>query len=292
MRVAYVINRFPNQPPAVLNQITGLIDRGVSVELFALGEDREGIRHGVYDRYDLSSRATCFSTPRRQWLHRALRVAQSMPATLITQPRAAAHALQAARAWPAQRGIILHYLQEIRASGTPPYDVVHCQWGDIGNICVPAKFLWKAKLLVSFRGRDFHALPKRHGAGIYSKMFDTADGVTVVSEQGRETLLELGCPPEKLVKHYSGTQVRRIPFRERSMSDREPVRLISVARLLELKGIQWAIRCLQTLKRANQRVEYHIVGDGEMRGSLQKLAVAGCTRLVRQADARRCDAVT
>ena len=83
-----------------------------------------------------------------------------------------------------------------------------------------------------------------HGDDCYRMLFEVADAVTYNCEHARSRLLELGCPPQKLAKYTSALDVDRFPFRERRLEPGEPIRILTVARLTEKKGIDVALRAV------------------------------------------------
>jgi len=93
-----------------------------------------------------------------------------------------------------------------------------------------------------------------------------------VSEFWKQRLISLGCPGEKLTVHHMGVCVERFVFRERRPST-GTVRLLSVCRLVEKKGIDCAIHGVAALMKLwpERNVLYNIIGDGPERDSLKTL---------------------
>jgi colanic acid/amylovoran biosynthesis glycosyltransferase len=152
------------------------------------------------------------------------------------------------------------------------FDLVHCQFGCVARTHWRAKTLWKAKLIVSFRGHDFSSLPRLFGPGMYRELFQEVDAVMVVCRYAVDKLLHLGCPPEKLAVHYSGTDVADFAFHPRSPDHDGRVRLLTVARLEESKGLEFALRAVAELvHRRGLDLRYTIVGSGSLRRSLELL---------------------
>src|SRR5439155_16663336 len=83
----------------------------------------------------------------------------------------------------------LSHLAGVRRS----YDVLHAHFGPTGNSFRFARELWHAPLVVSLHGYDFSTLPRRQGAGLYRRLFDTAEAVTVNSRFTRAQVSRLGC---------------------------------------------------------------------------------------------------
>mgnify|MGYP006928203217 CR=1 FL=1 len=66
MRIAMIVDRFPALSETfVLDQITGLLDLGHEVEIFARGSSDETVVHPAVDRYDLRDRVHVLDIPVR-----------------------------------------------------------------------------------------------------------------------------------------------------------------------------------------------------------------------------------
>jgi colanic acid/amylovoran biosynthesis glycosyltransferase len=62
-----------------------------------------------------------------------------------------------------------------------------------------------------------------------------------------------------------GIRVEKYPFFERILKPGEAVRIISVARCIEKKGIQYGIEATEILYRSGFPVQYVIIGDGPLK---------------------------
>ena len=91
-----------------------------------------------------------------------------------------------------------------------------------------------------------------------------------VSGFWRDKLEQGGCRPESLRVHRMGVSLQRYVFSERRPFNAIPV-FLSVARLVEKKGIEIAIRALATLKLHGIAFRYRVVGEGPMMDQLKRL---------------------
>ena len=83
-----------------------------------------------------------------------------------------------------------------------------------------------------------------------------------------------GCPPERITVHHTGIQLRDHPFRPRAHPGARPLRLVTVGRLVEKKGVAFGLEVVTALAREGRPVEYHVIGDGPLRGALEAQARA------------------
>jgi colanic acid/amylovoran biosynthesis glycosyltransferase len=81
-------------------------------------------------------------------------------------------------------------------------------------------------------------------------------------------LVELGAPPERIVVHRTGIDLERWPHRTAAPAGDRSLRLVTVGRLVEKKGIEYVLRAVRILVDRGRDVEYRILGDGPRRDRL------------------------
>jgi colanic acid/amylovoran biosynthesis glycosyltransferase len=281
MRVAFFVHSFPTLSETfIARQIEGLSGRGHDVTVFAHGvangdETRVGGGGGGSVRYLPSTSATGAG-----W-RRSLGRVQAALRVIALYPAAARRALLTQR--PANLGDATIRLQRMQGwIHTDAPDIVHCHYGDLGLAYGFLGRFWSAPLVVSFYGYDCTSLPRAMGEAMYQPLFEIADSVIVLSESMRERLHSLGCPPDLLHLHRLSVDTSRFPFRERSGTFGGTVRLLTVARLVEKKGIEYALGAVAAARVAHPDLEYHIIGDGPLRPQLERLTEElGITGAVR-----------
>ena len=154
------------------------------------------------------------------------------------------------------------------------YDVIHAHFGTIGARAAHLREIGalRGKLVTSFHGFDMSKTIRLSGAAAYARLFGAGDLFAPVSDCWKARLLELGCPRDKVVVHRMGIDRARFPFSARRPEPGRPLVLLSVARLVEKKGLEFAIRAFAQVRSLLPGVRYHIVGDGPLRLSLERLA--------------------
>src|ERR1017187_6502768 len=90
------------------------------------------------------------------------------------------------------------------------------------------------------------------------------------TELARAALVARGLPADKIVCIRSGLD--RLPPLKPLRSSRVPLHLLSIARLVEKKGLDRQLRIYAALNSAGVEFAARIVGDGPMRPRLEKLA--------------------
>jgi colanic acid/amylovoran biosynthesis glycosyltransferase len=274
MRIAFFVDAFPViSETFILNQITGLIDRGHTVDVFARSHRHDARVHADIERYGLMDRTRYLDAGGS----RLERIAAA--ARLLCSP-----------AWATRAGVAV-LANVIRHHGkTPPfntlsviqiasrtlevgaYDIIHCQYGTLGRTVLRLARIGvvRGRLVTSFRGHDITQRDK-FSADFYADLFRGGDLFMPVSRSLEARLLEIGAPQQKIAVHHSGIDCGRFRFVERTCAKDAPMIVITVARLVEMKGVAYGIQGVAKLLQSGRRLTYHIVGGGPLRESLQQL---------------------
>jgi colanic acid/amylovoran biosynthesis glycosyltransferase len=162
------------------------------------------------------------------------------------------------------------------------HDVLHAHFGSNARHYLFARAQAAAPLVTTFHGYDFSADPRAHGPGMYDALFRTVDAITYNAEHARTALEALGCPPEKLHLARMPIEVSSFAFRERRWDGREPVRFVTVGRLVEKKGHELTLHALSAARDRLPACRYDVVGDGPKARDLERLVhVLGLEQVVR-----------
>ena len=267
MRVAFLLNRFPLLSETfVLNQITGLIDRGHEVDVYVRADDGPPPKaHPDVERYRLQAT--------NLWQD-GIPDSERLP--LLTRTlAAAARSPELARACAAElrpgavRDALVRLYPVARLLEGGPYDVVHAHYGLNGLWAVDLRRAgaFHAPIVTTFHdGFDLSVFLARHGRDAYRALFDEGDSILAISDALAAKLRSLGCPRERLAVHPVGVNVRRVV-----PSGKTPLRIVSVARLVEMKGLAYGVRAVAQLLADFPGLVYEIAGDGPLRGDLDRL---------------------
>lgn len=168
--------------------------------------------------------------------------------------------------------------------GPEEFDVIHGLFGPSGRRAemLRSSGFYSGALVVTFGGFDVNSIVPRFGSGYYERLFSSADRLIAVSEFIRDRLIAAGAPASKIDVVYYGVDLSRFVFRKPQLATGRSVRFVSVGRLVDCKGIRFAVEALGMLRDAGVPAEYTIVGDGpEMRGLREQVELLGLTDLVR-----------
>ncbi len=152
------------------------------------------------------------------------------------------------------------------------FDIIVSQYGNLGSSFIKLKkaYKLKAKFVTFFRGGDITNDRYIYG-GNYQDLFSQGDLFFPICDYFKHKLIILGCDPNKIIVQYSPIYCDRFKYRKRIISSGEKIRLISVCRLNEQKGIQNVIKSLVSVLKKHPNIEYIVVGEGGYRETLEKL---------------------
>ncbi|HOM76201.1 MAG TPA: glycosyltransferase [Anaerohalosphaeraceae bacterium] len=269
MKIAFVVSRFPTLTESfVVQQIAAMIERNWDAAVWAFAESQQTEIQKEVKEYGLLNKTVYLSMPSAKTALR-LKGVFWLVASLLLSPKNASSLLYSFikdRSFSYQTLLLLYaYLK-----GKP--DVVHAHFGPNA---IPFLGLKKTglnlKLITSFHGYDVSVYTRRQGEHVYDELFLYGDIFTYNSESTRQKLLNLGCPEGKMIKLPMAVEVEKIPFKERFLNPSDKIRLLSVGRLVEMKGREYALKAAAKLKD-KYPLQYDIVGDGPLRPDLEKLA--------------------
>jgi len=273
LRVAFLVSHFPKLSETfVLNQVTGLLDRGHEVDIYSEGEgDWEKVHPDVV-RYQLHRRTFRFQSVPDNYFLRSLKGAWLLSSRFPKAPLALLQALDLPQhGWYAGGLRLLYAAASLADSGRCDYDIIHCQFGTQGYQGVAfQKLLGKPKLVVMFRGHDISSFVSQNGENAYASLLQTADFCLANCDFFRQRVIALGCPPERIAVHRSGLDPHKFPFRVRNWSEGGTVEIATIGRLVEKKGIAYAIEAVAR-HASNYNLVFRIIGDGELRPALERL---------------------
>jgi colanic acid/amylovoran biosynthesis glycosyltransferase len=274
MRVAFLTALFPvlSDTP-FLNQIVGLLERGHQVDVYADGPQQGGPFHPDVERLGLQSLTRY---PLRWPAGRLARWRAAAGVVLGhrgAERRALLRALDPSLFW--RRAWTLDQLRRTaRFLPTRPYDICYCAFGMDAPHALRLRRLGVlgGELAVAFRGADATKYVARRGPRVYARTFRQARLLLPVCEFLGRKLIELGAPPERVVVHRTGIDLRQWPYRTREPTRDGHLGLVTVGRLVEKKGIEHVLRAVRVLVDRGVDVEYRILGDGPSRERLTALA--------------------
>lgn len=278
MKIAVFLYHFPVLSETfILNQITGLIDRGHDVRIFCKSPYTDQIHHADIERYDLIHRTFYYRTPDKLLpTNRIVRVLKAVRTFLFHLNKNPLPLLKALNFFKYGRMAsslgIFYTTAPFLGENLHQYDIGHCHFGPNGDLAATLKELgaFRGKIVTTLHGEASYKKRKRYKKG-YENLFQIGDLFLPMSEAEKQSLIGLGCDARKIIIHRMGIDTSKFAFAPHRSAHDGKVRLLTIGRLAEKKGIEYGVRSVAKLLRNHCNIEYKIAGDGPLKGELQSL---------------------
>jgi colanic acid/amylovoran biosynthesis glycosyltransferase len=275
MKIAFFLLEFPvTSETFILNQIVGLIQRGHEIDIHAQSRAYQSdiAQHAAVDRYRLFDHVYFHPTPSPKFA-RLCSAATRLAHWGWRRPAITLDSLNILRHGRAALNLTLIHDRLPALKTLRQYDVIHCHYGPSGRRAVAWRNFGaiRGPIITTFHGFDVNWLPRIEGPKLYKGLFREGEYFTVGSEFMKKRVIALGAPEDRILKLPMGVDLSRFRFTDRIETHDGELRLLTVARLVEVKGIEYAIRAVASLKSKYPRIRYKIVGDGPLRTALEGL---------------------
>jgi colanic acid/amylovoran biosynthesis glycosyltransferase len=156
-------------------------------------------------------------------------------------------------------------LEEVRLA-----DVVVAHFGPTGQVWLPIASVARRRFAVYFHGFDVGAVLHRD-PDAYADLFASGAALLTNSEYLKGRLVDAGAPEERVAVVRLGVHPDLAGTSGRQVTG-SVGRLLTIARLVPKKGIEDSIRAFSAARPyLGPDWSYHIVGDGPLRSSLERL---------------------
>lgn len=249
MKICFVVDKFPSLSETfVLDQIAGCLERGMEVGVVC-NETSFGKDSNIDDA---------------RW--------QALPGKVVCWWGGLGRYRPLLRRWSGRfwdklsTAIDIAYARKLQNA-----DVIVAHFGNNGMRVARAikRGRISAPLLTIFHGRDVGEPLHDNTLARYRIVFEKGALQLPVNAFFREALIEVGAPPAQIMVHHMGVRPSEIDYRWRSW-EQGTLSFISVCRLTEKKGIEYALRALASLPRRDW--VYSVIGGGELLEELKEIA--------------------
>lgn len=264
MKLTFFTMRFPVASETfVLNQVTHFIDAGYDVEIISVFPGDLVNRHGAFDEYSLAAK-THYLLPEEK-ISLTDKLGQRLKLVLPKITKVSLLRSLNVRRYGAQSSKLL--LPAIVANARQTYvaDVFLVHFGYAGALANKLRELGilKGKQATVFHGADIsrrHILDEHKQD--YRNLFQQSELMLPISHLWQNKLIEMGCSPEKIHVTRMGIEPEKFNFQPRD-AFHTPLRIVSVARLTEKKGLDVAVKASAILKQRGGQFQYTIIGNGD-----------------------------
>jgi colanic acid/amylovoran biosynthesis glycosyltransferase len=263
LKIAVIVKSFPALTETfILNRITGLIKRGHVVDIYAKKKrDSDKDTHQAIKDYNILERThyeVNFSKSRSNERYLKLKVLLSM----LKKSKG----LRGAKYWTDKKFIV----QQSRFKRRKEYDLIHAFYGINGLMAMHARTvgILEGPISVSFHGFDLSRVVKKNPIA-YNQLFQKGDLFLPVCNYYKDKLIKLGCPIEKIKVHPSSIDINKF-LPDPSKRSSKKVKILSIGRLIELKGFRYSIQAVGEFIQENPTIEitYRIIGSGLLKDDL------------------------
>ncbi len=220
----------------IIDQMTGLIDRGVNIENWATYDPKLSSIHPSILSYDLLSKTRYLKIVPRDSVDDSKWVEEFLKTNQIV-------------------------LNEV---GT-----IHVHYGSNFVDLEPLFKILSNHIVVSFHGHDASRYFKQHGDNCYKYLFERANIITTPSYVMRDELIKRGCDPNKILVHRYGINLNDFNSDSRTFNSKKII-FLTVGRLVEKKGIEFSIKAFSKICNKID-CEYRIIGSGPLSKKLNDL---------------------
>lgn len=271
MKIAFIVDEFPSLSQTfVLNQIMGLINLGHDVHIFAEIAGSDIKVHNDYKKYGLLER-TYYQLIPKNIIFRLLKGIFYIIKYTPSNYEVVFRSLNIFRYGRKALSFYLLFLS-IPFLEKGPFDIIHCQFGTLGLKAVLLKQIGaiNCKVVTSLRGYDVTMILNEN-PGIYSELFREGDLFLPVCQSLKERLIHAGCDEKKIVVHYSGIDCSKFEYSQRQRINGEHIKVLTIARLVEKKGVAFAIEAVADLISKGEKILYTVIGDGMLYENLKQM---------------------
>lgn len=273
MKIAFFVNQFPSLSETfILNQITGLIDRGHEVDIYADRPDDSEKQHPDVEKYHLLER-TCYIGRPDNYFWRIFKLFKLPLANFINKPSIFFQSLNVLKYGGEAKSLTLLYAASYLLGRESQYDIIHAHFGPNGKKGIFLRELGviQGKIITTFHGYDISQYIQVHGDKIYEQLFAKGDIFSTISRDIKCKLINLGCDEKKIIIHRVGIDCSKFAFTPRQPAKDGTFKILTIARLVEKKGVEYGIRAVANLIKSGINIQYNIVGNGPLIKELQQL---------------------
>jgi colanic acid/amylovoran biosynthesis glycosyltransferase len=272
LKIAFLLIQFPViSETFILNQVIGLLGKKCEVNIFSLNKPQNTIFHRDIYKYDLLP-VTIYRNRPGNCFWRVIKAFGLFWINIYRNPLTLLKSLNFFKYGKLSLSLSLFY-SALCFLGKNSYDIIHCHFGPAGNLAVALKDIGAidGKIITSFHGFDTSSYVKKHGESVYRSLFEKGDLCIANSQFTMKKIELLGCNKKKIVKMPVGLKLTDFPFFERRLEPEGVIKIITVARLVEVKGIEYTIKALAKVRKTFPNIKYYIVGGGALEIALKTL---------------------
>lgn len=270
MKIAFLVDEFPCiSETFILDQITGMIDLGQDVEILSINKPSTAQVHPDVEKYRLLEKTHYIpKTSSRKLLSRT-KALSALIADLFIAPIRALKITGKVMSNPAAFSYDSFFLASLLIR--KKYDIVHAHFGPMGNRLQRLRAIGvDIRFLTTFHGYDINMYPRTHGENCYQQLFARGKLFTANTQFTKDQMVKHGCDENKIEILPVGLRIEKFKFTPGTLPADGTVNILTVGRLVEKKGYEYAIRAFAMIAD-EYKVKYTIAGSGPLEDELKEL---------------------
>ncbi|MBU9813395.1 glycosyltransferase, partial [Rahnella sp. C60] len=270
MKVLFFLYKFPVLSETfILNQIAYFINNGCDVSIVSVFPGDIGIEHNVIKKFSLLNKVQYLldKEPNGKVARILWRVKSLIPALLI--PRVIKSINFKKYGYYSKVLLLPQILSKNKNSIQT--DIIISHFGTTAVLASQLRRLGflKGKLAAVFHGNEISQTRILNlFYDNYKELYDEAEFILPVSQLWANKIKAISGHDDNIHVIRMGISVEKFSFQPRTILV-NTIRLLSIARLTEKKGISVAINACLLLKQNNIDFDYTIIGDGPLRKELE-----------------------
>ncbi|HFU7090351.1 TPA: glycosyltransferase [Bacillus cereus] len=272
MKVLFLVSTFPALSETfILNQITGLIDSGIEVEIVACQRSTNKKHHPDVEKYQLMSKVTFIDVPTNV-SGKLIKGLTVFAKNMMKHPKLCLEMIRFKKYGEFTLSLRPLLFVPFFSKGND-WDAVICHYGSNGLLATMFKQqgVIQGKVVTFFHGNDITGFVRKFGNDIYNPLFQSKTLLLPISNLWGEKLIDLGAKSENIRVHHMGVDLKKFKYVPIETTESLCVNLLLVGRLTAKKGIDIAIESIYHLKEKGIQVSLTIIGDGEEKKQLQDM---------------------
>lgn len=275
MRILFFLYKFPVVSETfILNQIAYFIAKGCEVNIISVRPGDIDVEHSIVKDFDLMQRTT-YLLGREPNNKLAKLVDRLLSLYSIFTNRRAIKSLNSKKYGYYSKTLMLPQILS-KNHDQIESDVIISHFGTTAVLAQQLRSLGfiKGKLAAVFHGNDISQKRiLRIFNNDYQELYQCADYIFPVSQLWADKIKSVSGRDDNIHVIRMGICVDKFIFKTKGNLG-SPVRMLTIARLTEKKGVAVAIKACAILKEKNINFSYLIIGDGYLRKDLELLVTS------------------
>lgn len=262
MKVAILAESFPNiSETFILNHIKGLIDKNLSVTIFTYNYKKDIKHHNIFIEYDMGSLVKSMPYyPKNKFcrlfisFYFLILISFFKPTFIVSLIRLILKTRS-----------VLPIFKAYTYIDNSKYDILHAHFGNHAKDFLDYKFIFdNTPLVTTFHGYDLDNPRIRKNIFFYKDLILKSQFNICNSSYTNELLIKYGFNEKKISIIPVPLDIKKFSIEKSTNheSNKNSFKIITIGRLIEVKGIIYGIKAIQKLIKEGFSIKYYIIGDG------------------------------